>query len=168
VTHVERERRAVSLLEHPESYPGLAIRERARVKLRVWRYPSFEPFASWAVLQASGSLFVRRVLWDQAQMQLPEPVTYGSEAPCEEAVFGELIAKLASIALPPFVVTGGIGLDGTRCGVAVEDNMSSFCANWWEEHPHEWAPLREWHAKAVAALERVLPSPTVGAQHVVP
>jgi hypothetical protein len=56
---------AHALLDHPETYSGLAPHRDARRLLRLWRYPSFEPYCSWAVIEARSGLFLRRVVWDQ-------------------------------------------------------------------------------------------------------
>jgi hypothetical protein len=154
---------AHKLLEQPETYPGLPARTPSRVCLRVWRYPSFEPCASWSVIDQKGNLFLRRVLWDQTPMQLPDPNTYGSEAPLDVEVFKEVITNLEPVSIQPHLPSGNIGLDGTRCGMEINDFMSSSRLSWWESHPLAWAPLREWHEHTISKFEALLPQRSVGA-----
>ena len=64
----EQDLKALQVLESPESYPSLTERPFARTLLRIWRYPSFEPYSSWALIQASSQVFLRRVTWDKSDV----------------------------------------------------------------------------------------------------
>jgi hypothetical protein len=152
--------KALRLLESPASYPGLAERARARVSLRIWRYPSFEPCSSWALVEASKSVFLRRVTWDQRHPLSTEPVTYGSEVPIKPHLYEPLLAQLRSIQLPPFIAVATLGIDGTSYGVEIGAFGLSARLSWWETPPREWAALHSWHADAVARFDALLPAST--------
>ncbi len=147
-------------LEHPERYPGLAERKLPRVLLRIWCYPSFDPYRSWAAIQAREGLFLRRIVWDQGRTGRLKPTTYGSEVPLEHSVFDELVADLQAIELPPFLAVSTIGLDGTSYGVETGSYMLSARLAWWQTPPEAWEPLRNWHARASALFDSLLPTAT--------
>jgi hypothetical protein len=155
---------ALQLLEHSELYPGLPVHKPVRVRARLWRYPSFEPFISWTVLDVKGKFFVRRVVWEQTPTPLPQPTTFGSEATFDAKVFSTLAQSLQALSIPPFAATPSIGLDGTRNGIEIADFMSSTHLCWWEEGPESWTPLRLWHERAIAQLEATLPTQTPSAR----
>jgi hypothetical protein len=152
--------KASELLEHPEAYPGLVERKFARVRLRLWRYPSFEPLRSWAVLQAKKALFLRRIVWDQGRTEGLKPTTYGSEVPLEKPVLDMLLAELQAVELPPFLPVSSIGLDGTTYGVEAGSYMLSARLTWWEAPPKAWEPLRDWHMRTAALFDSLLPLAT--------
>jgi hypothetical protein len=151
---------AVRMLESPLGYPGLPDRSFARVLLRVWRYPSFQPYASWALIQARTEFFLRRITWDQRHPLADTPVTYGAEVEIDTSVHEPLLAGLRGIRLPPFIPASTVGIDGTTYGVEAGDYMRSARVAWWETPPAEWAGLGLWHAEAIARFEALLPAST--------
>lgn len=155
----DRFEKARRLLEAPGSYPGLAERPHAHVSLRIWRYPSFSPWSSWAIIEASKEMFVRRVTWDQSLLSI-EPVTYGSEAPIELSHLEPLLAELKNIELPPFMSVPTVGIDGTTYGIEIGVFRLSARLSWWETPPAEWAALHRWHAEAIARFDALLPEST--------
>ena len=161
----DRNNEAMALLESPAKYPGLPARDRSLVQLRVWRYPSFQPSSSWAVLRVAKSLFLRRITWDQRRPVIAEPITYGSEVPLDAAAFETLLHRLQAIELPPFLPVSTVGIDGTSYGVEVGSFGLSARLSWWESPPDAWSPLEEWHASAVAQFEGLLPASTPGLGH---
>ncbi|WP_152613568.1 hypothetical protein [Inquilinus limosus] len=101
---------ARALLDRAEAYPGLVEHRNARQLLRLWRYPSFEPWCSWTVIEARSGLFLRRVIWDQHDRSgMPQPVTYGCEAPLPPEVIGPVLGDLAAIRLVPFPTASASG-----------------------------------------------------------
>ncbi|WP_342236809.1 hypothetical protein [Inquilinus sp. OTU3971] len=149
---------AHALLDHPETYPGLVQHRDARRLLRLWRYPSFEPYCSWVVIEARSGLFLRRVVWDQRRQDL-EPATYGSETVLRQAEIAEVLAELAAIRLAPFPTMRILGLDGTGCGVEQGEGFGSARLEWWDlRHPEDWAPLHRWHERTAARFDTLLPA----------
>jgi len=149
---------AHALLDHPETYPGLVQHRDARRLLRLWRYPSFEPYCSWAVIEARSGLFLRRVIWDQRRHD-PEPVTYGSEAVLRQEEYAAVLAELAAIKLAPFPTIRILGLDGTGYGVEQGDGFRSARLEWCDlHHPEDWAPLHQWHERTAARFDALLPA----------
>jgi hypothetical protein len=153
--------KAMQMLEAPERYPGLAERPYARTLLRLWRYPSFEPYSSWALIETKSQVFLRRVTWDQTHV-LGMPVTFGSEAPIEAQApaYEELLARLRDIQLPPFIKVATCGIDGTSYGVEIGAFGLSARLSWWETPPPEWAALVSWHAETVEKFDGLLPAST--------
>ena len=149
---------AHALLDHPETYPGLVQHRDAHRLLRLWRYPSFEPCCSWAVIEARSGLLLRRVVWDQGRQDL-EPVTYGSETVLRQEELVAVLAELAAIRLAPFPTMRILGLDGTGYGVEQDDGFGSARLEWWDlRHPEDWAPLHRWHELTAARFDALLPA----------
>jgi hypothetical protein len=151
--------RALTLLEAPEKYPGLAPRKGFAL-LRIWVYPSFKPCAAWSILQSGKSHFVRRVVWEQARTVGAQPITYGAESPIAEEGFSTLLAELRAMQLSPFAVASTAGIDGTTYGVEVGGSGKSGLMSWWGKPPAGWAALQAWHVRAIGRLESLLPSST--------
>jgi len=151
---------AHALLDRPETYPGLVGRKGARQVLRLWRYPSFEPYCSWAVIDIRSGLFLRRVVWDRHNRSAtPQPVTYGCEAPLRQEWLAPVLADLAAISLAPFLMAGNLGLDGTSYGVERGGGFGSARLDWWDlRHPEDWAPLHQWHERMAARFDALLPT----------
>jgi len=160
VSNGDRYTQAMALLESPAKYPGLPARDRSLVQLRIWRYPSFQPSSSWAVLRAAKALFLRRITWDHRRPVIAEPNTYGSEVPLDAAVFEGLLHRLQAIDLPPFLPVSTVGIDGTSYGVEVGSFGLSARLSWWESAPKAWSLLEEWHASAITQFEGLLPAST--------
>jgi hypothetical protein len=65
---VERARHA---LEHPDEVEPHDNLHRYSLLLRLWRYPSFEPWIAWALFEpgryadGANALHVRQITWDQ-------------------------------------------------------------------------------------------------------
>jgi hypothetical protein len=144
-------------LENSLGYPGLVDRARDRIRLRVWRYPSFEPHSSWSMIEAKSGLFLRRVIWEQRR-----DFTYGSETPFERPVYDKLCLDLENIEVTPFEAFEGIGLDGTRYGIERFSSFTSSKISWWESPPPGWTALQRWHQKAIEIFDSVLPMSTAG------
>ena len=156
--------KAMQLLESPESYPGLAVRPYARTLLRIWRYPSFHPYSSWALIQVESQVFLRRVTWDQSQVLASRPVTFGSEVLIEAREYQGLLSQLREIQLPPFITVAQHGIDGVSYGVEVAAFGLSARLSWWQTPPAEWAALESWHSEAIEKFDGLLPvsTPSIG------
>ena len=156
----EQDLKALQVLESPESYPSLTERPFARTLLRIWRYPSFEPYSSWALIQASSQMFLRRVTWGKSDVLAITPVTFGSEAPIEAPAYEGLLLRLREIQLPPFITVSRLGLDGISYGIETSAFGLSARLSWWETPPPQWAALETWHAEAVEKFDGLLPAST--------
>lgn len=153
---------ARALLDRPEAYPGLVEHRNARQLLRLWRYPSFEPWCSWAVIKARSGLFLRRVVWDRLDRSgMPQPVTYGCEAPLQQEMVELVLGELAAVRLVPFPTASALGLDGTGYGVEQDIGLRSARLTWWDVHPEDWAPLHRWHERTAARFDALLPARSV-------
>lgn len=152
--------KAMQMLESPESYPGLTERPHARTLLRIWRYPSFEPYSSWALIEARSQVFLRRVTWDKSELLAITPDTFGCEAPVEAQAYEGLLARLREIQLPSFISEVRLGIDGVTYGVEVAAFGLSARFSWWNTPPPQWAALESWHSEAIETFDGLLPVST--------
>jgi hypothetical protein len=142
----EQEKRGYELVENAFSYPGFKERNGERESIRVWVYPSFQPFVSFTVSKFKDGDYVRRVIWDYATKTLTdEPQTYCSELEVNESVFEELKSTLADVVVAPFKPAEMLGIDGIRFGVMRKQFMAETTLHWWGCFPEEWHALRNWH-----------------------
>ncbi len=152
------EQRGYELSEQPFGYPGMVERGFPQKSLRIWVYPSFEPFVSFTVAKFRDGLFARRIVWDHRHQVLAhEPMTYCSEIAVSESVLDELIQCLAKIELNPYIPLGGFGIDGVHYGVTFQQFMSESTLNWWGRHPESWHELRSWHGEYINKINELFP-----------
>jgi len=152
--------KGLQVLESPESYPSLAERAYASTLVRLWRYPSFEPYSSWALIEAKSQVFLRRVTWDKSQWLDITPVTFGSEVLIEAPAYEGLLSRLREIQLPPFINFNHLGLDGITYGIEISVFGLSASLSWWNTPTPEWAALGTWHAEAIEKFDGLLPTST--------
>jgi hypothetical protein len=112
------------------------------------------------VIEVKQEFFLRRVVWDQRCVQVHDPMIYACESPLESSVFRFLLSELQAIDLHPFSPVSIIGLDGTSHGVEAGSCYLSARLAWWETPPKEWEPLQNWHTRATALFDSLLPSST--------
>ncbi|MEM9092983.1 MAG: hypothetical protein AAGC93_30185 [Cyanobacteria bacterium P01_F01_bin.53] len=121
-TTEKQRNKVLSLLDHPEEYPGLPIRRDTDRRLLIFRYPSFEPYFSWSLFYSNKTYWIRRVGWDPSKCfpsENAEPLTFGSEVVCPNEVAETLLSSLATISIRPLQQPKLIGMDGTICGIVV-------------------------------------------------
>ena len=155
---------ALDILSHPHNYPGLPEHRQPAI-LRIWEYPSFAPYVSWAIFRSKKECAVRRITWAQSKTIAPQPVTYGAEAAIEESALNKLLNELAKIQLPPFLDVPTLGIDGASYGVEIGSFGASARLCWWNKLPQEWAALQQWHERAVQQFESLLPARTPDTRH---
>ncbi|MGX5174287.1 hypothetical protein ACUR5C_09730 [Aliikangiella sp. IMCC44653] len=146
--------RAYNLLENPYSYPGMVDRKNIAENLRLWVYPSFEPFVSFTLAHQKNEYFVRRVIWDhRTKTMTDEPQTYCGEVRVEKSVLEDMSSKLSRIELKPFALSDLIGIDGIRCGIEFGDYCLTTKLSWWDAAiPENWKALQEWHSEYINKL----------------
>ena len=150
------EQKGYKLSENSFEYPGMVKRGAAHKSIRIWIYPSFEPFVSFTLAKFKGGFFARRMVWDQRkQVMTDEPQTYCAEISIEESVFIELTESLAKINLSPFEPVEMLGIDGVRFGVTSTQFMSESTLDWWGCYPESWSELRAWHDKYLNKLDNL-------------
>ena len=156
-------REARQLLEEPQHYAGFAVRKTAKPVLRLWRYPSFDPMASWALVRDEDAHVVRRVVCSPVSEAIAGTDsfelrydTFGTEAVLPAETVDALVSKLTGIVLPPFVRRHRAGLDGCSYGVQWGDPQEEVRLTWWRQSPSDWAEFRHWYAHAVITFENHL------------
>lgn len=156
---VKQQNKAYMLLEDALKYPGLANRSMITKKIRLWVYPSFEPFVSWTVFGSGKEFFARRVIWDQRKVVLTEePQTFGAEVRIDESVIEEIQATLGRLELKPFIPVNTLGIDGTAQGVEYGGHVPSAKLSWWGEPEQSWEPLANWLNKYIGLVNNLFPS----------
>ena len=87
--------KAIQLLFHPESYPGMSTRNATDIKLLLWRNNSLGDYTSWTLIQAGDRCIVRRVVWNQrSTYHLNEPETYCADALIENMQMHDILISL--------------------------------------------------------------------------
>ena len=166
---MQSEEDARRLLERPLDYPGLVQRPRARLEVRIWRAPSFDPESSWTIIADKSDWFVRRVVYlRRSSAGEIWHDTFASEARLAESVALSLIRDLRTICVAPFVEVSGLGLDGARYGVETSNYMTHVRISWWGKAPEEWGALRSWYGATIGVLESQLPPSSTPLQAVHP
>jgi len=146
------------ILMSAETYNGLVARSTTDVVMRIWSFPSIEPYKSWTVFKDKKNYFLRSIVWDQlAKIFTTDLITYGTEKQVGEDIIDPLLNELESIKIPPFENVNTIGLDGVTSGVERVNRMVSASVNWWCDTPNTWKPLQLWHENAIIQLDKFLP-----------
>ncbi len=164
-----RELRAVELLRHPESYPGLAPWSELDTLVSFIRLPSFHPYSVWTFQRCGEDWRVRRIEWDHVADHrdadsVPEsaPTTYGADAQLPASDSQQLLDNLTAIRLPPLNKRGAWGIDGVSYSVVFGNAWASACLSWWVEPPEGWQPLAQCYERAIDLFEHHLPVSTAG------
>ncbi len=160
------DREAWSLLEHAEDLSPLAW--PMRPVLRVWQYPSFEPYCSWTILvpvdaklESEGWL-VRRATWEQRHYPFPGnpwiiwvdgtrhplPRVWDRISPRQRV--SDLLDSFDLLSVPSMQGVPELGLDGVTYGVKRAGGQR---LAWWWKGPPEWESLAAWHARARGDLQ---------------
>jgi hypothetical protein len=150
-----------SVLEAPLEYGGLPKRKEAKLRLRVWTYPAFDPYRAWAIYVAQDGCWLRRLTWRYDPQALGLGHFYGCETALDAAFLEGRIAALKAICLSPFDSLDHIGLDGVSCGVELSGFLDKAHVRWWCDGPPSFAPLVRWHEETCEALEALLPAASV-------
>jgi hypothetical protein len=156
-------------LKHPDETEPRGNLHRYSLFLRLWRYPSFEPWISWAIFEPgryaddANALHVRQITWDQ-QCDLgrfADPMEWlrqGYRAPptlrvADTAVSSELLKpyqdELARACIPLFPREDFITLDGEERGVETYGFAVSARVVWRPGRPRDTPP-------ALLNLERLM------------
>lgn len=152
-------------------WPEIDLPQHNQV-LRLWRYPSFEPYVSWLVYSpvaryrdVNSSLAVR-VSWDRpfdtARFRDPmKGLAHGSavepaitlkqiEIPVTDV--DSRLATLASIKVP-VMIDRSIVVDGEICGFE-SFGLTTVRLTWCSNAPDTWQPIVDWAAETIDFLEQ--------------
>jgi hypothetical protein len=162
---LDRERAARAQLFAPEAFEPLPPRAARERVLLLWRFPSFSPFASWALYVSSGAHYaVRRLEHDRAEglpFNVTDPRIFGSEAPVAAALARGVLAQSGALAIPPARLPDSITLDGTAYGIATGTAGAQPLIHTWADHRREWQPLTDWVDETAARFDALLPASTL-------
>jgi hypothetical protein len=142
--------RAQHALEHPYEVEPHGDLHRYSLFLRLWRYPSFASWISWAIFEPgkyaddASALHVRQIRWDQGRDlgRFANPMEWlrqGYRAPptihvADTAVSRETLRpyldELAHTRIPLLLRESSIVLDGEERGVETYSGVISTRINW--------------------------------------
>jgi len=128
---------AAEMLEHPYSLPPLGD----KLLFRIWEYPSFDTFTTWAVLKCGGGLLLRRVTWAQIRdrERFTDPMVglrggLHTSPDVEVTDFGfledeykELLQRLKLLPLSQPETTGWV-IDGVRYGFSTAERTVTWAS----------------------------------------
>ena len=142
--------RAGQALEHPNEIEPRGDLHRYRLYLRLWRYPAFEPWISWAIFEPGRyaddveSFHVRQITWNQqydlSRFAAPmEWLRQGYRTPptldvadmkvsCE--TLKPYLDELARAHIPLLPSEGYITLDGEELGIETYGFSALACIVW--------------------------------------
>lgn len=171
---LELEAKAEKLLENPYLLPKEAILKFYSPVLRLWTYPSFEPYKVWIFSEPDfrtirpKNLKIIRAFWDRNEdyRRLSHPLEglkkgFHSEPEIEvrsieitKEVFEQIFCELKQIRFPAFSNYRRImGTDGVQSGIETFDLTHRTTVSWWSVYPEEWEGLIDWFEKTIAFLE---------------
>ncbi len=149
------ERKALATLRRPFDAPGFVSLLRPALRLIVWRYPAFEPFQSWSLIEelSVGDVSVlRRVTWDRAEdygragdpqrqaglliEQAPSPTLDVIDLRVSGTFVARTVAAVEALERPSAQGRAGIALDGVMNGFAIDERGVEL--EWWCEGPPDW------------------------------
>jgi hypothetical protein len=158
----EQSELAYKLLEKPFEYPGMVERSNITERIRLWVYPSFQPFVSFTIGSERNDYYLRRVVWNHQMMTMTdEPQTYCCEVPIKESVYTELNEGLSKLVLSPFISSSLVGIDGVRYGIEFGDYLQPVRLSWWSTPPKDWGELHKWHANYINKINGLLPQSSI-------
>src|SRR5437867_3499658 len=119
----------------------------------IWRYPSFEPYQSWAIIRTRGGSSdqwrVRRTTWQrpidftratdplkQAAFMAesdPMPTVDVLDARMDGDLAGKLLERLGTLTVPSLLASESIGVDGVLNGL--ETQLGKVHIEWWCSGP---------------------------------
>jgi hypothetical protein len=167
------ERRALAVLRHPLDGNGFVRLARPVLRLLVWRYPAFEPYQSWSLIEdesVADLRVLRRVTWNRSADygRASDPIkqarfmTEQDPSPTLEVIdvrisAGFLQGTIDSVeALEPPSGKGkpDVGLDGVINGLAIHDRGVEL--EWWCDGPPGWHHFTEGIEAIRARLEATI------------
>lgn len=166
--------KAEKLLANPKLLKKEAILKCYKPILRLWIYPSFEPYKVWVfntpdfkTIQPD-DLRVIRAIWDHNEdyRRLSSPMKGLKEGfhtqpkiavrsiELSGEVFDGIFSELRQIRFSAFANYGKhIGIDGVRYGIETFDFTHRTNISWWSVYPEEWQNLIDWFERTIDFLE---------------
>lgn len=166
--------RAEKMLNNPKLLRTEAILKFYQPILRLWIYPSFEPYEVWTFCEPNfatirpTNLKVINAVWDQNEdyRRLSDPLKGLKEGfhvepqidvrsiEITKKTFDEIFFELQKIQFPAFAnYRKSVGIDGIRYGVETFDFTHRTKISWWSVYPEEWQSLIDWFEKTTKFLE---------------
>jgi len=146
-----KKQKALDLLFHPESYPGMSIRAVSEIELLLWRNNSLGEYTAWALIQSGKDCLVRRIIWNQrSTYNLNEPEIYCADAITSIEEFNRILGTLhdslnnVTVNAPPTIT-----VDGVWSGVLYQKRR----IEWWGQPEDNLDELSQWHDNAVVHLD---------------
>lgn len=120
------ENRALHLLFHSETYPGLVKRKKTDVKFILWRNDTLGDYSSWTFFEVDGLCYVRQIVWKQhSTYKLQEPDTYGSESIISKEHLNSILQTISNMT----GIKRQLSIDGIGFGIIYQDQ----CLECWDK-----------------------------------
>lgn len=153
--HAER------LLANPDLLLDRQDLSSFHIELRLWHYPSFDPWTVWLLCrnaQNGLSHQVREIVWDKESdsNRFIDPLQKLKHGIPQEPDFRIRVAALApdeieprlaelrKMSFPAFMEPDSIGCDGETYGIASDPGFLNAGISWWCEGPDEWGEVTRW------------------------
>jgi hypothetical protein len=170
----ELEAKAEKLLNDPRLLPKEAILKFYEPVLRLWIYPSFEPYKIWVFSEPNvktirpDKLKVIRAIWQRGEdyQRLNDPIRglkegFHTEPKLEvqsidltKELFDMIFSKLQQIQFSVFAnYRKSVGVDGVRYGIETFNSTHRTNISWWSVYPEEWQSLIDWFEQTTDFLE---------------
>jgi hypothetical protein len=119
----KKEEKALNLLFHSETYPGMVRKEASDIKLILWRNNTLGEYITWSFIETNECCILRRVIWKQrAEYNLNEPETFCADAIISKNMFTLLSDSFLKLNYDNIKVVGSkISIDGIEYGIIVQD-----------------------------------------------
>ncbi len=166
--------KALQMLENPHLLPKDTILKFYQPILRLWIYPSFEPYKIWIFYEPDfrtiqpENLIVSQVVWDRnddgQRLNNPlkglkegfhtEPTFEIKSIEITKETFNRIFNELQQIQFPAFAnYRKSVGIDGVSYGIETFDFTHRTSISWWSAYPKEWQNLIDWFEKTTEFLE---------------
>lgn len=168
------EDKALKMLATLDLLPKEAVLKFYQPILRLWIYPSFEPYRVWHFCKPDfktinpKKIRIIKAVWnrneDSRRLGDPlkglkegfelEPRIEVSSIEIEMEFFETIFDELKQIQFPAFAnYRNSIGIDGVRSGIETFDFTHRTTISWWSVYPTEWQKIVDWFEKVRKFLE---------------
>lgn len=175
---LKRAEHAKHLLANPDLLLKSEDMGGFHVELRLWHYPTFEPWTVWLLCHSARdgvSYEVREIVWDNGRdsnrsvdpsqnLKLGSPMEPDFRmrvASLSPAEIEPRVAVLRNISFPAFMETDINVRDGENFGIAAASALVNAEISWWCEGPDEWQEVTRWFKRMRDYLTAQLDSGTM-------
>lgn len=148
-----KEDKALNLLFHSETYPGMIKKEASDIKLILWRNDTLDEYITWSFIESDKCCTVRRVIWKQrVAYNLNDPETFCADAIISKNISIQLSNSFLKLMDDNIGVSKSeIFIDGIEYGIILNDKK----LNWSNELQPDCLELSILYRNTIAKLEMI-------------